>query len=182
MKEHVLKCKKIIQAGGLIIYPTEGLFGIGCDPDSHDALAKLISLKKRSTSKGIILIASRYDMLNNYIEALPSDASRRVLQTWPGPVSWVLPAKKDCSRLLTGGHNTIVARVSSHPFVQALCGQLGHAITSTSANISGQAPICNFETLEKVFAYEVDFIVPLMPGNLERPTSIFDALSGRQLR
>ncbi len=178
----VTRAYQVIQAGGLLIYPTEGVYGIGCDPHNSEAINKLINLKKRNPNKGIILIASDFAMFEAFIKPLSNEILEQISKYKSDPVSWIVPATEHCPGPLTGNRSTLAIRVSSHPFVQSLCKQLGHAITSTSANVSGQNPINNAKELNKAFGFAVDYIVPLPVGSLGKPTPLFDAISGQQLR
>jgi len=182
MRDEVLHAAQVIRRGGLLIYPTEGVYGIGCDPRNQTAVARLINLKQRDPGKGFILIAASEAMLSDYIAPLEDAVRAKLSRTWPGPVSWVVPARTGIHDSLTGGRETLAVRVSAHPFVQALCTELNHALISTSANVSGHPPITEQDTLETVFGDAVDHIVPMAPGDLAGPTPIYDALTGAQLR
>lgn len=179
---HLHASCQVIQQGGILVYPTEGVYGIGCDPRNPDALEKLISVKSRDTGKGLILIGSDFQMFKVFIQPLPKPVLDKLKASWPGPVTWVVPAAENCPDLLTGGRNTIAIRVTDHPFVRALCDQLGHCITSTSANISGEAAITNPDDLYAQFAEKVDYIAPLPLGSQIGPSSVFEALTDKQLR
>ena len=182
MQEYVIAAGKAISAGGLVVYPTEGVYGIGCDPQNQTALERLLSLKQRDSRKGFILIASDISMLDNYLAPLSEDINSRIKDSWPGPVTWVMPAAENVSNILSGGRSTLAVRVSAHPYVRALCQHLGHALVSTSANQSGQPPLGTLIELQQTLGDRIDYIVPLPPGNLNRPTPIFDAINGVQLR
>lgn len=182
MQLQLEKACAIVRAGGLIAYPTEGVFGIGCDPLNEKALQRLLAVKQRDPGKGFILIAARMAMLSPFIATLDNDVQTRVMNTWPGPVTWVLPATVNTSKMITGGRSTVAARITAHPFAQALSDSLGHALISTSANRGGQPAITCLEELRQQLGNDVDYIVPLELGDLQTPTPIFDAISGTQLR
>lgn len=182
MQQHLEKACAIVRAGGLITYPTEGVFGIGCDPHNGAALQRLLTIKQRDPGKGFILIAAKVEMLSCFITPLGKDVQTRVMNTWPGPVTWVLPKARNTSDIITGGRTTVAARVTAHPFAQALSIALGHALISTSANRSGQPAITCLQELRQQLGNDVDYVVPLKTGGLQKPTPIFDAISGAQLR
>lgn len=182
MQQHLDKACAVVRAGGLIAYPTEGVFGIGCDPYNEAALQRLLAVKQRDPSKGFILIAATMDMLSPFIATLDKDTRTRVLATWPGPITWVLPKAENTSDIITGGRATVAARVTAHPFAQALSTTLGHTLISTSANLSGQPAITCLQELQQTLGNDVDYVVPLEAGGLQKPTPIFDAVSGEQLR
>ena len=182
MQPEVCQAADAIRSGGVIIYPTEGVYGLGCDPKNPNAVERLLAIKKRNPDKGFILIASTLEMLSEFVAELPDTARKKVIESWPGPVTWILPATDSVPTFLTGNRDTLAVRVSAHPFVVDLCNTLGHAIVSTSANISGQPPAETQEELKALFFGTVDYITPLEPGDLDRPTPIFDARTGEQLR
>lgn len=127
----------VLQRGGVIAYATEAIWGLGCDPASQQAVERLLQIKQRPLSKGLILIAANSKQLENWTE-LSALQSAQVQQSWPGHITWVLPASKHCPQWLTGGRDSIAVRVTAKPQVSALCEQFGGAIVSTSANLSGR--------------------------------------------
>ncbi|AVJ19580.1 L-threonylcarbamoyladenylate synthase type 1 TsaC [Serratia sp. JUb9] len=167
----------------VIAYPTEAVFGLGCDPDSEQALHKLLDLKQRPWEKGLILIAADYQQLLPYIDDSRLTPSQRetMFASWPGPVTWVIPAKPTTPRLLTGRFDSLAVRVSDHPLVQQLCREFGKPLVSTSANLSGQPP-CR-QAAEVLQQFGEGF--PVLPGNVggrQNPSEIRDALTGEQIR
>lgn len=179
---HSQRAAEALRRGGIVIYPTEGVFGIGCIASNHDAVARLLQLKQRDPGKGFILIASNLAQLSDWIAEIPKAQRERVLSSWPGAVTWVLPAAAGVSNQVTGGRDSVAVRVSAHPFVKALCDEINSVLISTSANLSGQPTASSAEELQATFGDQVDYIVPLMPGELNGPTPIFDARTGQQLR
>lgn len=168
--------------GGVIAYPTEGVWGLGCLPDREEAIERILDIKRRAPEKGLILVAATMEQLEPFMGDLPGHARRAMAETWPGPVTWVVPAAPDVPEQLTGGRETIAVRVSDHPVVQALCRAADSALISTSANRSGQPPAINARQARLRFGLEVDEVVPGRVGGLDGPTEIRDALSGNILR
>lgn len=168
----------------MIAYPTEAVFGLGCDPQQQDSIKKLLKIKQRAADKGLILIASDISQILPYIEIteLSDDMWKQVQSTWPGPVTWVLPAKTNVSELIRGKHTTIAVRVSAHPLVMKLCDAFGHALISTSANRSEQQPARTVDEVGTIFGEQVDYIVDGDVGELRQPTEIRDARSGKIIR
>ncbi|HSG65695.1 MAG TPA: L-threonylcarbamoyladenylate synthase, partial [Gammaproteobacteria bacterium] len=127
--------------GGIVAYPTEGVYGLGCLPTEVAAIARLLAIKRRSWRKGLPLIAASIAELAPFVE-LPADGLRAEIEaSWPGPVTWVLPARPGVPVLLTGGRRTLAVRVTGHPLAAALCKQARSALVSTSANRSGRPPL-----------------------------------------
>ncbi len=168
--------------GGLIAYPTEAVYGLGCDPLNGGAVARLLDLKQRSVDKGLILIAADFNQLAPFVQALPSPALAKVMQSWPGPATWLFPAAAPTPFWLTGRHPTLAVRVTAHPLAAALCRSCGSALVSTSANVSSRPPARSPLGVYTRFGRRLDCVLHGALGSLDRPTSIRDALSGRLIR
>lgn len=178
---HLKRALRVLQAEGVIAYPTEAVFGLGCRPDAATAVARILCMKGRAAHKGLILVASDVGQIRPLVEntRVPWDS---VLPTWPGPVTWILPAAPGVlPSWITGGRPGVAVRVSAHPVIRALCDAAGPLI-STSANPSNRPPARNVLQVLRYFSHEVDFIVPGELGGARRPSEIRDALSGQILR
>lgn len=176
-------CVEQLQQQAVIAYPTEAVFGLGCDPDSEEAVMQLLAFKQRPIEKGLILIAADYTQLQPYIadEALSMAQRERMFATWPGPVTWVLPALPQTPRWLTGRFDTLAVRVSDHPAVQELCRQYGKPLVSTSANLSGQPPCRTVEEVRLQFGDHFPVLQGETGGRLN-PSEIRDIISGDIIR
>ena len=172
-----------LQQEEVIAYPTEAVFGLGCDPDSEKAVNALLALKQRPWQKGLILIAANYEQLKPYIDdaALTDSQRETIFSVWPGPVTWVIPARPETPRWLTGSFDSLAVRVSDHPLVQQLCSQYGKPLVSTSANLSGQEPCRTTEEVRIQFGSSLPRLAGLVGGRLN-PSEIRDALTGKQFR
>lgn len=172
-----------IAAGGVGAYPTEGVWGLGCDPLDPEAVLRLIALKGRDPGKGLILIAADHAQLEGFV-ALPGDPAlrERVLASWPGPVTWVLPARPGVPAWLAGGRDTLAVRVSAHPPVVALCRAAGTALVSTSANRSGRPALRRAVQVRRAFGAQLDWLLPGPLGGARGPSEIRDGRDGRVLR
>lgn len=173
---------RAIHGGGIIAYPTEAVFGLGCDPLNPEAVRRLLALKQRPMNKGLILIAADLDQLTPFIAPLDADALASVQQVWPGPHTWLLPARAETPRWLRGDHDTIAVRVTAHPLAAALCRAAGHAIVSTSANRTGQHPATSPLQLRRQFGDQLDMILSGNLGQANKPTTIRDLKTGRVIR
>lgn len=173
-----------LQTGGVVAYPTEGVWGLGCDPDDERAVLRLLAIKQRSVEKGLILIASHLEQLRPFLDiaAVPTDNLAAVLASWPGPYTWVMPASADAPRWITGMHQGIAVRISAHPEVIELCNAFGGALVSTSANLSGQPAAQNRAALDPALLALVDGTTSGETGGRTAPTAIHDALTGAALR
>lgn len=170
-----------LQSGGIVGYPTEAVYGLGCDPDDDDALLEILWLKQRSPEKGLILIAADFNQLQDYIEPLPSEILGKLLQSWPGPNTWLVPVKPDVSPLLTGGRKTLAVRVTDHPVAAELCRQFGGPLVSTSANLSG-LPAAKSAYQVRWQLPEIDYLMTGACGGNKQPSTIRDAFSDEVLR
>ncbi len=170
-----------LRRGGLIAYPTESCFGLGCDPRNPRALKRLIRLKGRSAAKGMLLIADRFRRLQPFVRPLAPADRARLQKSWPGPVTWVVPASATCPPLLTGGRPTIAVRVTAHPGAARLCRTLGMALVSTSANKSGQKPAKTAAECRRIFGARVRVVAGRI-GQRRRPSTLIDLATGTVLR
>lgn len=166
----------------MVAYPTEGVFGLGCDPQNAAAVLRVLAIKDRPVQKGLILIASDRAQLSAYVCPDP-EMEQRIAATWPGPVTWLLPAGPLAHPWLTGGGNRLAVRVTDHPVAAALCRAFGAPIVSTSANLSGRPPAKSALAVRKwLRARGFDYLVPGGTGTQSGPTEIRDGRSGAVLR
>lgn len=179
---HLRQAARALARGGIAAYPTEGVWGLGCDPDNPDALARLLALKQRPAGKGLILITYTFAALAPYLGELDSAIQARALATWPGPVTWLWPAAPGLDRRLRGDHDTVAVRVTAHPLAAALCQRFGGPIVSTSANLAGHRPARSALQARLRLGARIDVVVPGATGGLNGPTEIRDGRSGRILR
>lgn len=173
-----------LRRGGVIAYPTEAVWGLGCDPFDEAAVQRLLALKQRPVEKGMILIAAAVDQFDGLLDwnALPDARRDAVIDSWPGPNTWIVPATPRIPRWITGTHQGVAVRVSAHPDVIALCTAFGGPLVSTSANFTGQPPAFAREALDPALLTTIDGVMAGETGGLGAPTAIRDALSGAQLR
>ncbi|MEG2802969.1 Sua5/YciO/YrdC/YwlC family protein [Stenotrophomonas sp.] len=173
-----------LRAGGVIAYPTEAVWGLGCDPGNEAAVMKLLQLKQRPVEKGMILVAATLAQLDGWVrmDALPADRQREVQASWPGAHTWILPAGDRAPRWITGEHRGIAVRVSAHPLVAGLCRAWGGPLVSTSANLAGHPPARTRAALDPALLRQLDGLIDGATGGLAQPTPIRDALSGQVLR
>ena len=175
------RAARMLAAGGVIAYPTEAVYGLGCDPLDAQAVGRLLAIKQRPVEKGLILIASHFSQLRPFVQTPTPDIRQRLDASWPGPVTWLLPANPATPRWLRGVHPSIAVRVTAHPLAAALCATFGGAIVSTSANPAGRPP-ARSALQARIRCPGVDLIIPGATGPLVQPTTIRDAMSGRVLR
>lgn len=173
---------RCIRNGGILAYPTEAVYGLGCDPGNQAALQRLLTIKQRPEHKGLILIAADFAQLQPFID--PPDPARMqaVFATWPGPVTWLLPARADTPYLLRGRHTTLAVRVTAHPLAAALCLAVGTALVSTSANLGGRPPARTPLQVRSALGAQIDLVLTGRCGTRTRPSTIRDGRTGTLIR
>lgn len=175
------RLRLFLKRGGLIAYPTESCYGLGCDPRNQAAVRAVLRLKGRSPAKGLILIAAHERQLHPYIAPLSPALRQRMRAKWPGPHTWLVPASQRCPSWLTGGRATVAVRVTAHAGAAALCRLAGMALVSTSANRSGAKSARDAATCHHLFGRRaMVFDGPL--GARRRPSTIQDLVSGNIIR
>lgn len=178
----IKRAAAVLAGGGLVAYPTEGVYGLGCDPLDPDAVTRLLIAKRRPMHKGLILIAADFEQLDPFVAPAADASYAKALATWPGPVTWVMPARKDTPYWLRGDHSGIAVRVTAHPLVADLCRAFGGAIVSTSANLAGRPPARNALQTRLRTGRSVDFLLSGATSGLAGPTPIFNVTDGSRLR
>jgi L-threonylcarbamoyladenylate synthase len=178
----LLPALQALASGGVVAYPTEAVYGLGCNPFDESAVASLLAIKGRAARKGLILIAADQTQLLPLLRPLPPEWQDRLNATWPGPVTWLLPVADWVPDWLTGGRNTLAVRVTDHPIAAALCHAWGGPLVSTSANRSGLPAARTALQVRSRLGQAVDAVVPGPTGNRQQPSEIRDMASGRIIR
>lgn len=170
-----------LRRGGLIAYPTEYCFGLGCDPRNREAVKRLLKLKQRPQHKGVILIAGSYEQLVPYILPLDRDDQATLKAGGAESITFLMPARSSCPHWLRGAHKTLAVRITAHPEAAALCNGLGMALVSTSANVSGLKPARAYAQCQRLFGASV-WVLPGRVGKRKKPSSIRGWNDGRIIR
>lgn len=173
---------QVLREGGVVAYPTEGVWGLGCDPRNADAVGRVIAAKQRDWRKGLILIAADFELLRPFVTVPSAAALARAQATWPGPVTWIFPASASCLDTVRGEHDTLAVRVTAHPLAAALSEAFGAPLVSTSANRAGQPAALSSSDVRVRLGDVVDAIVEGELGGLQGPTAIRDIRSGDYIR
>lgn len=176
------RAARTLRGGGVIAYPTEAVFGLGCLPRHRAAVMRLLAIKRRSWRKGLILIAADLAQLAPYVVLPPEPQRGTVLASWPGPHTWILEARRGTPRWITGGRPAVAVRVTAHPSARELCRRVGDALVSTSANSSRRPPHRRVLRLRRDLGAQVDYVLAGELGGAERPTMIRDGRTGQVLR
>ncbi len=174
---------EVLLSDGVIAYPTEAVWGLGCDPWSRDAVLKLLGIKKRPVEKGVILIAASEDQIAPLLANLTEEQRTMLSGSWPGPYTWLLPdPNKWTPDWIRGQFSTVAVRVSDHPVVKALCEKAGKPLVSTSANLAGEPPLMTQKAVLEQLGDQLDLIIAGATGASIEPSEIRDLQSGQLIR
>lgn len=167
---------KTLFDGGVIAYPTEAVWGLGCDPFNASAVKRILQLKRRSMDKGLILIGADIDQFEFLLHDIEEDKQKHLKQSWPGPFTWIVPHHQRVPCWVSGKHPGVAIRVSDHPIVQALCRLYGGPIISTSANPQSKPAATTSLKVRHYFHGDrkLDFITQGATGKYQRPSEIRD--------
>ena len=178
---HLKQAARILKSGGVIAYPTEAVYGLGCIPEDFAAIQRILSLKQRPMHMGLILVAADIEQVEPYVNFPTQTIRENVQQSWPGHVTWVLPATTTVPFWISGSHSTVAIRVSTHPQIRELCRNVG-VLVSTSANPSGCPPATTAMRVVNYFGHSLDYILHGQVDTKLQPSEIRDAVSGAVLR
>ncbi|HLP97956.1 MAG TPA: L-threonylcarbamoyladenylate synthase [Sideroxyarcus sp.] len=170
-----------LKRGGVIAYPTESCYGLGCDPSNRRAVQRILKLKQRPQYKGLILIASGYRQVERYIQSLTLAEQMKLQTDGTQAITYLMPTKPSCPRWLRGMHDTLAVRMTAHPFAQNLCRSAGSALVSTSANRSGQRPAKTWAECQRLFGKKV-WVLRGRVGKRKQPSTIRAWADGRIVR
>ncbi|BAC24643.1 yrdC [Wigglesworthia glossinidia endosymbiont of Glossina brevipalpis] len=180
---NLMKIINALREEEVVAYPTESMFGLGCDPDSISAVNKLIYLKKRKINKGFIIVAANISQLNNYIDctSLSKNNLNKIFCTWPGFITWLMPPKKDIPCWLIGNNSLIAVRVSNFFPIKKICNIFGKPIISTSANLSGEIPAKNIKEIKHKLGSKI-IILDHPIGKYSNPSEIRNGINYKIIR
>lgn len=169
--------------GQVFAYPTEAVYGLGCDPQNERAVHKILTLKSREVEKGMILIASDFAQIEAYVlfDQLPLASQQTILASWPGPATWLLPKSTYTPDWISGDSNMVAVRVSSHPLVRDICQHLQQAMVSTSANPAGKPPALSIQEVKDYFDDKLQIVEGDL-GSQGSPSKIFHSLTMETIR
>jgi L-threonylcarbamoyladenylate synthase len=177
---HLQQAIASLKAGGVIAYPTEGVWGLGCLWTDEAAINEILRLKQRPLEKGMIVLCSQLSDIEPFLLPLVEKDIVQIKQDYPHPVTWILPCKLSVPESVRGKHSSIAVRFSRHPQVHALCSQVG-PIISTSANPSGIAAAMSDLDVCEYFQNQLSYILPGELGGYSKPSEI-RTLDGQRVR
>lgn len=172
----------LLREGEVLAYPTEAVYGLGCDPFNAEAVRRLLEIKARPESAGLILIADDLSRFDGLVESVDETRMQAVNASWPGPVTWLFPKTDLLPNWISGEHETVALRVSDHPVCRALSAAFDGPIVSTSANLRGEEPARSASELDEAMGVLIAGIVQGELGAQDRPSEIRDVRTGEVLR
>lgn len=173
LKDEVAKALEVIQQGGIILYPTDTIWGIGCDATNTEAVKKIFTLKQRDEAKSMIILLDTDNKLQGYVNDVP-EVAYSLIEYTENPLTLVLSGAKNISPALIAEDGSVGIRISSHPFCQQLIQRMRKPLVSTSANISGQPSPKNFSEVSEEIIAGVDYVVNLEQDDVSerKPSTI----------
>lgn len=159
MEEEIEKCAELLRSGKVIIYPTDTVWGIGCDATNEDAVKRIYEIKQRQESKSMLVLLEKFERVPLYVEKIPLIAWDLVPYT-ERPTTFIYPGARNIARNMIPADGTIAIRIVRNSFCQKIINALGRPIVSTSANISGTTAPSTFATIASEILKAVDYIVP----------------------
>lgn len=170
MRLSINRAADVLLGGGVIAYPTEGVFGLGCLPDVPRALLRLLAVKGRDPAKGLILIAATPEQLDGYVQ--PDELARLPEPTPSSPVTWIATPGPRTHALVRGANPGVAVRITTNPVAAAICDRVQSPITSSSANLAGKPVVRHKILLQRTFRHRVDYIVAGDCGPASGPSEI----------
>ncbi len=168
MKEEIKKIIDILQNGGVILYPTDTVWGIGCDATNENAVKRIFEIKKRVDTKAMLVLVDNAARIQSYVEEVP-DMAWDLIELSEKPLTIIYPDAKNLAKNLVADDNTIGIRVTNEEFSKSLCAQFRRPIVSTSSNISGEPTPANFSEISDEIKNAVDYVVEYRQNDLSKP-------------
>lgn len=181
-RPRIRQAAEVLHRGGIVAYPTEAVWGLGCDPENTAAVQRILALKKRDPGKGLILIAADITMFAPYLSDLKPALIEQLQCSWPGAITWLIPNNHRVSAWISGGRDTVALRVTAHPTAAALSRAFGGPIVSTSANPQGLAPAKSLMKVKAFFGKKLDAYTPGSIGQAAKPSEIRNLVTGEVIR
>ncbi len=179
---YITQAVAVLNSNGVVAYPTEAVWGLGCDPFCRTAVEKILAMKRRDRGMGLILIAASIHQLQPFLVGLSPVFRDQLEASWPGPQTWLVPNNGVAPEWITGGRDTLALRVTDHPVASALCRTFGGPLVSTSANPHGLPPAKSLLKVNMYFRTKFDYLLPGTLGKIKNPTPIKNLKSGEVLR
>ena len=178
----ICRAAELLKQQAVVAYPTESVWGLGCDPQSASAVEKILQLKKRNVAKGLILIADSIERFEPFLAGLDEEYLRRFREPTAKPTTWLVPNNDSAPLWISGGRDTLALRITTHPVAAALCKLIGGPLVSTSANPQGLPAAKSASEVEGYFGTAIDAQAPGRVGDAPKPSEIRYLISGEVVR
>ncbi len=175
---------EVLKGGGIVAYPAEACFGLGCLINNQAGIKRIRMLKDRPAEQGLIVVADQIERVQNLLDwtALSKDTRKQIQSSWPGATTWLIPALKTCPSSLTGQHDTLALRIPAFKPITTLCAGVQSALVSTSANLTGELPLKSGAEVQAVFDHQIDYVLDLPIQGIPNPSKIIDARTMQTIR
>ena len=183
----VTEAAQCLKQGQVLAYPTEAVWGLGCDPYNEQAFLDILQIKQRPIEKGVILLAGQIAQVEPLLEHLDPHIRQQVIESWSDrspserATTWLLPANEHIPTWIKGNHPKVAVRVTTHPICVALCNAFQGFIVSTSANPAGLSPARSLQDANQYFEQQVNYLNGDL-GLSQEPSRILDAETGAVVR
>lgn len=183
----ISEAAQLLKQGQVLAYPTEAVWGLGCDPNNEQAFQNILELKHRPIEKGVILLAGQIAQVEHLLQNLTPKIRQQVINSWSNrtPVeratTWLLPADQQIPIWIKGQHPLVAVRVTTHPLCVELCNAFDGFIVSTSANPAGLTPAHSLEQAQRYFGSTLNYLEGDL-GQSQEPSRILNALTGEVIR
>lgn len=183
----VTEAAECLKQGHVLAYPTEAVWGLGCDPYNQQAFLEILRLKQRPIEKGVILLAANLTQVESLLTNLDDKIRAQVIESWTHQdptqraTTWLLPATKEIPAWIKGNHPKVAVRVTNHPLCVALCSAFDRFIVSTSANPAGLEPARSLQEAMQYFQQDLNYLNGDL-GLSREPSRILDAETGAVIR
>lgn len=181
MSAEIREAVNLLREGGIICHACEGVWGFACDPFNQSAVSRILKIKRRPQSKGLIVIAHEAAQFGAELALLSCDKRDYITASWPGRTTWLLPTNRFPNWII-GDHATVAARVPDHQQARTIAAMFGQPLVSTSANIANEDPCLTEAEARSTFEDSVDYVVSGSISHSTGSSDIFDAASGEQIR
>lgn len=183
----VAEAAKCLKQGQVLAYPTEAVWGLGCDPYNEQAFQEILRLKQRPIEKGVILLAGHISQIEHLLKDLNPKIREEVIASWTNRLpteratTWLLPAGTEIPTWIKGNHQKVAIRITTHPLCVALCNAFNGFIVSTSANTAGLEPARSLQEANHYFKTELNYLNGDL-GLSHEPSKVIDAETGEVIR
>ncbi|MBI4096408.1 MAG: threonylcarbamoyl-AMP synthase [Candidatus Levybacteria bacterium] len=175
MSKDILKAIEVLRSGGIVIFPTDTAFGIGCRIDDRKTVERLFKIRKRPKTKAVPVLFSTIDMVREYVKKIPQDAEELMRKYWPGALTLILQCNKTrVPSLVRGGGETLGVRVPNHKIIREIISKVGVPILGPSANFSGGKTPFMFEDLDPEFVDSADYVLNLKLSGGKDVSTVID--------